>query len=96
MQLKGSDFVINNKPIEDQNFESTNERNKIHVLIQNLGCYVNEYLVGKKGKKHRSAAGIYLLKVDDRNTKARCEICTKSTIDVNGIVPVSLLLTLNM
>ena len=56
---------------------------------------MNIWLVKRK-KKHRSAAGIYLLKVDNRNTKARCEICTKSTIDVNGIVPVSLLLTLNM
>ena len=56
---------------------------------------MNIWLVKRK-KKHRSAAGIYLLKVDNRNAKTRCEICTKSTIDVNGIVPVYLLLTLNM
>ena len=26
-------------------------------------------------------AGIYLLKVNNRNTRARCEICSKLTID---------------
>ena len=29
-----------------------------------------------------SVAGIYLLKVNDRNTSARCEICSKLTIKI--------------
>ena len=29
---------------------------------------------------HRNPAGIYLLKVNNRNTRARCEICSKWTI----------------
>ena len=40
----------------------------------------------------RYPAGIYLLKVNNRNTRARCEICSKLTINVL----VFLLLTLNM
>ena len=43
--------------------------------------------------------GIYLLKVNTRNTRTMCEICSKLTIknqsDVNKVVLVSLLLTLN-
>ena len=32
-------------------------------------------------KKHSSTAGVYLLKVNDRNTRTRCEICSKLTIN---------------
>ena len=44
---------------------------------------------------------IYLFKVNNRNTKKRCEICSKLTIkkhqnDVNDVVPVFLLLTWNI
>ena len=30
--------------------------------------------------KENSPAGIYLFKVNNKNTKTRCEICSKSTI----------------
>ena len=51
-------------------------------------------------------AGIYLLKVNNRNTRTRCEICSKLTIKTPGVfivnfehishlALVSLLLTLN-
>ena len=36
----------------------------------------------------RYPAGIYLLKVNNRNTRTRCEICSKLTIN-NGVVLVS-------
>ena len=39
-------------------------------------------------------AGIYLLKVNNRITRSRYQICSKLTI--NGVVLVSLLLTLNI
>ena len=43
---------------------------------------------------------IYPFKVNNRNTRTRCEICSKSTKrhqnDANGVVLVSLLLTLNI
>ena len=43
---------------------------------------------------------IYLLKVNNRSTRTRCEICSKSAIktqnDASGVVLVSLLLTLNI
>ena len=45
---------------------------------------------------------IYLLKVNDRNTRTRCEICLKLTIktperrQLHGVVLVSLLLTLSI
>ena len=51
-------------------------------------------------------AGIYLLKVNNRNTRTRCEICSKLTIKtgvfivnfehISHLVLVFLLLTLNM
>ena len=40
-------------------------------------------------------AGIYLLKVNNRNTKTRCEICSKLT-SANVVFMVSLSLTLNI
>ena len=44
--------------------------------------------------------GIYPLKVNNRNTRTRCEICSKLTIkrhqnNANGVVLMFLLLTLN-
>ena len=47
-------------------------------------------------------ANIFLFKVNNRNTRKRCEICSKLTIktperrDVTGVVLVFLLLTLNI
>ena len=42
-------------------------------------------------------AGIYLLKVNDKNTRTRCEICSKlHQNDANSDALVSLLLTLNI
>ena len=44
--------------------------------------------------------GIYLFKAKNRNTRTRCEICSKLTIKTlerrHGVVLVSLLLTLNI
>ena len=45
------------------------------------------------------SAGIYLLKVNNKNTRTRFEICSKLIIkinDTNGAILVSLLLTLNI
>ena len=39
---------------------------------------------------------IYLLKVNKRNTRTRCEICSKLTIKMPERILVSLLLTLNI
>ena len=43
-------------------------------------------------------AGIYLLKANNRNTRTRCEICSKLTIKLpeQRQWPITLLLTLNM
>ena len=48
-----------------------------------------------------NSASVFLLKVNNRNTKRKCEICSKLTIKtpegrVLGVVLVSLLLTLNI
>ena len=53
---------------------------------------------GKFMKKFsRNLFGIYLLKVNNRNTRTRCEIYSELTIkDTIGVVLVSLLLTLNI
>ena len=41
-------------------------------------------------------ANIYLFKVNNRKARKRCEICPKLTNDVNDVVLVFLLLTLNI
>ena len=45
-------------------------------------------------------AGNYMFKVNNKNTKTRCEICSKLTRkqqnDINAIVPMTLFLTLNI
>ena len=51
-------------------------------------------------QKWRSPANMYLFKVNNRNTRTRCEICSKLTWhhqnDVKDLVVESLLLTLNL
>ena len=54
-------------------------------------------------KRWPNPVGIHLLKVNNKNARARCEICSKLTIktperryDVIGLVLVSLLLTLDI
>ena len=44
----------------------------------------------------KSLSGIYLIKVNNRNTRTRCEICSKLTIMTSNVVLVSLLLALNI
>ena len=55
---------------------------------------------GKSAKKDDFPAGIYLLKVNNKNTRKKCEICSKLTIKTPerriGVVLVSLLVTLNI
>ena len=46
--------------------------------------------------QNKFPAGIYMLKVNNRNTRTRCEICSELTIKTPGVVLVSLLLTLNI
>ena len=50
---------------------------------------------------HRCLTGfyptnIYLIKVNNRNTRKMCEICSKATIKTTNVVLVLLLLTLNI
>ena len=58
------------------------------VALRN--CFIRETL---------EPAGIYLLKVNNRNTKTRCEVCSKLTRktpeNISHLVLVFLLLTLN-
>ena len=50
----------------------------------------------QQSKKANNPVGIYLLKVNNRNTRTRCEICSKLTIKKPERCLVSLLLTLNI
>ena len=65
---------------------------KRHLCNLRIGKYC------KKMKRRHSQACIYLLKVNNRNTGTMWEICSKLTIKTinNGVVLVSLLLTLNI
>ena len=81
----------------------------IHIYYQNLATksYWKDLPVCSCIMEGRFfPAGIYLLKVNNRNTKRRCEICSKLTIrsgvfivnfeHISRLVLVFLLLTLNM
>ena len=43
-------------------------------------CRPNKYDKNKPISSHTSPVGIYLLKVNNRNTRTRCEICSKLTV----------------
>ena len=64
------------------------------VSILSAGNYFRK----KSHLIYDSPAGIYMLKVNNRNTRTRCEICLNLTIKIpeRHHVPVSLLLTLNI
>ena len=51
---------------------------KLHFL-RNHG-YFSEHPQATACTKNYDPAGIYLLKVNNRNTRTRCEICSKLTI----------------
>ena len=65
-------------------------------------CSFNYYLMSSLFFITNIPDGIYLLKVNNRTTRTSCEICSKLTIKIpekngaNGVVLVSLLLTLNI
>ena len=67
--------------------------------ILNITSYL-KYLVAASiscgGITEAFPAGSCMFKVNIRNARAKCEICSKLTIKDNGIVLVSLLLTLNI
>ena len=78
----------------------------IHVLdewrrIYGLVNYLMTENFCKNSERLKAFSGnIYLFKFNNRNTRKRCEICSKLTIkipnDVNDVVLVFLLLTLNI
>ena len=59
----------------------------------NYGCFgtgfkslfkrnLNSYRKEEEHRKQQYPAGIYLIKVNDRNTRTRCEICSRLTIKI--------------
>ena len=72
---------------------SPQERQKTKgCLMFSEGIEMEHLLKWVKIVKRAPPAGIYLLKVNNRNTRTRCEICSKLTIKT-PVVLVSLLLT---
>ena len=70
---------------------------KIFAIWKSLEWFRTWKFKGFKDMQH--PVDIYLLKVYNRNTRARCEICLKLTtnsLDDNVVFLVSLLLTLNI
>ena len=59
--------------------------------IKNTYCTTVKVIFSSIQFRTNDTADIYLLKVNNRNTRPRCEICSKLTIKI-----VSLLLTLNI
>ena len=55
--------------------EITINTKKMNTLVDNNGGFYATYILG--------AAGIYLPKVNNRNTRTRCEICSKLTIKIS-------------
>ena len=69
------------------------------ILNGKLVCYFPfiprfcNIIVAKEEKRHNIPANIYLFKVNNRNTRKRFEMCSKSTI--SHLLLVFLLITLN-
>ena len=54
---------------------------RICLLVSEVKSVVDNFCVNAKYiSGNRYPAGIYLLKVNNRNTRTRCEICSKLTI----------------
>ena len=73
---------------EDQEVNSPQKQETLfHLRFTTLGMYIpdSEYLIGYDIHIQGIAAGIYLLKVNNRNTRTRCEICSKLTIKTPGV-----------
>ena len=58
--------------------------------------FLGNNLVFAKFLYNANLAGIYLLKVNNRNTRTKCKICSKLTIKTPGVVLMTLLLILNI
>ena len=80
-------------------FRCSISRNEVEVLYHKGGLETDEsteiiFVSVKVGIK---PAGNKMFKVNNRNSRTRCEICSKLTIkDAIGVVQISLLLTLNI
>ena len=68
----------------DQNAIGMNTVKSPQVFMNLKKKYGNQSKIRKPifdGKEIYNPAGIYLLKVNNRNTRTRCEICSKLTIN---------------
>ena len=90
MRLRSSEAVATSP------FQTKTEKCTLMAHENNFICF----LILEKLNFHKMSVfwaitpGTYLLKVKNRNTKTRCEICSKLTIKIPERL--SLLLTLNM
>ena len=62
--------------MKNWNLFKDDSKNKWDEVFKNGACKI----CGRQ-KKNYIPAGIYLLKVNNRNTRTRCEICSKLTIE---------------
>ena len=69
----------------------------VKVIFSNLMLqFIQFQFLNKYENQCRYLAGIYMFKVNNRNIRTSCEICSELTIKAIGVVLVSLLLTLNI
>ena len=96
--------LMNLSPLADISYW---ERSALSHLIRVLLNILSQHHLINAGPKvvPMNPANNYMFKVNNKNTRSRCEICSKLTIktperrhenDVNGFVLVFLLLTLNI
>ena len=77
-QIKAGNFTINTS------VEFCRAANKYVLLMKPLFRQTSDILDEQNNIDYSPSirpAGIYLLKVNNRNTRARCEICSKLTIN---------------
>ena len=60
--------------------ERTNQWTSFYMIEASVIKELNEGTEKSFGKLRFFPVGIYLLKVNNRNTRTRCEICSKLTI----------------
>ena len=74
-------FKVNNKDIIQPNHWNEAKQYSLHFL--QAMTYTNVMSTDKEDSKlYMSPAGIYLLKVINRITRTRCEICSNLTIKI--------------
>ena len=57
-------------------------------LVQQYCSYMAKHTQGRRSKPRQRPVSIYLFKVINRNTKKKCEICSKLTMKTSSSISI--------